>query len=147
MSYLGRYWSEAVTIPPSQEVARVLADAFRAQRNPGKKPSQQEPSRSRRARARKVDGDLDSQLDGGLESELDGDDDVLTENLLWTAGLGDVRDVQCGDLRRGQLLVLVLCIGVARAVVTARQAAGSPSVGRGALTTTDQRERTLFSHV
>ena len=121
VSYLGRYWTETVTVPPSQKVARVLADAFCAQRRPEKQPSREPP------RLREVDGV-----------------DRLTENLLCVAGLGDARDTRCGDLYRSQLLVLVLCVGVARAVVT-KQAAGNR--GGGALATTDQRERAFFLHV
>ena len=115
VSYLGRYWTETVTIPPSQKVERVLADAFCVQNRPEKQP-RREPPRSREA---------DSV--GGL-----------TENLLCVAGLGDVRDSRCGDLYRSQLLLLVLCVGVARAVVSG-QAAGSR--GGEALAATDERKR------
>lgn len=113
VTYLGRYWTETVTIPPSQNVARVLADAFCALNRPEKQPRQEPP----------------------LSKEVDGVDS-LTENLLCVAGLEDVRDSRCGDLYRSQLLVLVLCVGVARAVVTG-QAAGSRG-GGGALAATDQ---------
>lgn len=116
VTYLGRYWTETVTIPPSQNVARVLADAFCALNRPEKQPRQEPP----------------------LSKEVDGVDS-LTENLLCVAGLEDVRDSRCGDLYRSQLLVLVLCVGVARAVVTG-QTAGSRG-GGGALAATDQRER------
>lgn len=115
VSYLGRYWTETVTIPPSQKAERVLADAFCVQKGPEKQPRREPPW------PRKIDGV-----------------GCLTENLLCVAGLGDVRDSRCGDLYRSQLLVLVLCVGVARAVVSG-QAAGSR--GGEALAVTDQRER------
>ncbi|CAM9307726.1 unnamed protein product [Laminaria digitata] len=123
VSYLGRYWPDMVTIPPSQKVARVLADAFCAQGRPEKQPP---PPPQGSPRSRGLDG-----VDG------------LTENLLCVAGLGDMRNARCRDLYRSQLLVLVLCIGVARAVVSGQAAGSSRGVG-GALAATDQRERAVY---
>lgn len=43
-------------------------------------------------------------------------DGPLSQGLLNASGLGAARDKRCGDLSRGQVLRLVLCVGVARAV-------------------------------
>lgn len=48
-------------------------------------------------------------------------DGPVALGILTAAGLGGaVRDKQCGDLSRGQVLRVVLCVGVARAIPARR---------------------------
>lgn len=57
-----------------------------------------------------VSGALGSRRSGGC---VDG---PLSQGLLNAAGLGAARGKRCGDLSRGQVLRLMLCVGVARAI-------------------------------
>ena len=99
VAYIDRHSIQKIAKTEAFTVAEVLSTAFDSHCH---NPSQQYPS----------------------PEGLQGAQHSSAELLLSAAGLRGVRDRPCRDLSRGQLLCLVLCIGVAHALAE-RETSGS----------------------